>query len=731
MRCLAQRYLHKLWPNILRGVVMALLSLGLCHAQQASVSSVNTDPKQVVVEKYYQQALYAYFQGDFAQALLYLALLEQTTPQALTLVPTYLRNEALEPLLLKGAISLAYGLEDQAAAIFQQSLQQYSDSEKRTFAWFLLGQTYYQQGRFEQAQQAFLAITADDSLVYLDQTSRDTLLYSQAQLAAYFGTEEPGAWLSKLSADSIYLPYLQYNQALVLLQQGKSQEAITQLRQLAEPQQSSFGALVDGWLSPLWQADEQRDGDTTLSQDEERRGLRDRANLSLGYVLLQQNQAPEAYRVFAKVRRAGLDGDAALLGYGWAAAKNDELQTALGIWQALMQLPYDSSFSLEAYLASAYAYEQAFAPKHAVQVLDQGVKRFNSALQQIQLAKQQVQKPAFIVALANHIDAQRMDVPPTDAQRSEVQPPGSAKTGFTQYAAQPATTILSRVVDAVVLSNDFRQKLDAVKQSVRIQQQLEEWQQRLVSYHVMLDERQAARQAEAKNMLQDRIFDRLPALQAKRDELKQQLEDSRSQNSSVSLMSPEFQAWQQRLTGAKLTLQRIQSRRQALNQAPLDEAYQQRLARIEGVLSWQASEAYPVKYWQTQRLLNDVDDALYEASAQQQDLLSVINQRPDYSAQRNRIEGLQQRIAQQQTTTTSIQNTLRAELTKALHSALQEQQAAIEDYRIQAQLAMVRLQDQALQQNQHSTLPAVPSADIGRPPMLGSGQNEVQRQDQR
>jgi tetratricopeptide (TPR) repeat protein len=721
MKCLAQRYLHKLWLSLLRSVVMALLSLGLCHAQEASVASINTDPKHVVIEKYYQQALYAYFQGDFAQALLYLALLEQTTSQALTLVPTYLRNEALEPILLKGAISLAYGLEDQAAAIFQQSLQQYSDPEKRTFSWFLLGQTYYQQGRFKQAQEAFLAITADDALVYLDQTSRDTLLYSQAQLAAYFGTEEPGAWLSKLSADSIYLPYLQYNQALVLLQQGKSQEAINQLRQLAEPQQSSFGAFVDGWLSPLWQADELSDSDTSLSQDEERRGLQDRANLSLGYVLLQQNQAPEAYRVFAKVRRAGLDGDAALLGYGWAAAKNDELQTALGIWQALMQLPYDSSFSLEAYLASAYAYEQAFAPKQAVQVLDQGVKRFNSALQQIQLAQQQVQDPAFIIALANRIDVQRNDV----------QPPGSAKKGFTEDPAQPATSILSRVVNAVVLSNHFRQKLDALKQSLRIQQQLEEWQQRLVSYHVMLDERQAAREAEAKNMLQDRIFDRLPTLQAKRDELKQQLEDSGSQSSNVSLMSSEFQAWQQRLADAKLTWQRIQNRRQALNQAPLDAAYQQRLARIEGVLSWQASEAYPAKYWQTQRLLNDVDDALREASGQQQALLTVINQRPDYSAQRNRVEVLQQGIAQQQTTTTSIQNTLLAELTKALHSALQDQQAAIEDYRIQAQLAMVRLQDQALQQNQHSTLPAVPAADIGRPPMLESGQNDVSRQDQR
>jgi hypothetical protein len=716
MICLTKRYLHILWLSLHRSVVMAVLCLGLCHAQEASVASANSVAKQVALEKHYQQALYAYFQGDFAQALLHIALLEQASPQALQLVPAHLRNEPLEPILLKGAISLAYGLEDQAAAIFQQSLNQYSDPEKRTFAWFLLGQTYYQQGRFQQAQQAFSALTPADSQAYLDQSSRDTLVYSQAQLAAYFGTEEPGAWLSQLSADSIYLPYLQYNQALVFLQQGKSQEAINQLRQLSEPQQSSFGAFVDGWLSPLWQAEEPSDSDKNLSQAEERLALRDRANLSLGYVLLQQNQAPEAYRVFAKVRRAGLDGDAALLGYGWAAAKNDELQNALGIWQALMQLPYDSSFSLEAYLASAYAYEQAFAPKQAVQVLDQGVKRFNSALQQIHLAQEQVQTPAYILDLAKHFDPQPLD---------------SANTGFSQHDAAPTTSILSRVVYAAVVSNHFRQKLDALKQSVRIQQQLEEWQGRLVSYHVMLDERQTAREAEAKNMLQDRIFDRLPTLQARRDELKQELEGSASQGSNVSLMSTEFQAWQQRLEGAKRKWQSIQVRRQALGQAPLDAAYQQRLTRIDGVLRWQASEAYPAKYWQTQRVLKDVDDALSAASLQQQDLLTAINQRPDYAVQRARVEALQQGIVQQLATTSNIQNSLLAELAKALHKSLQQQQGAIEDYRVQAQLAMVRLRDQALQQNQNSTLPAVPAADIGRPPMLESGQDELPRQQQR
>ena len=114
-------------------------------------------------------------------------------------------------------------------------------------------------------------------------------------------------------------------------------------------------------------------------------------------------QPHDAFRVFENIRTEGLDAQAALLGYGWAAAKKNELQIALSIWQRLIEMPQNSEYTLEAYLASAYAYENAFAPSQSVQVLQLGIERFEQALEGLEQATQQVNQRQFILDLLPNI----------------------------------------------------------------------------------------------------------------------------------------------------------------------------------------------------------------------------------------------------------------------------------------------------------------------------------------
>ncbi|MDP5030584.1 tetratricopeptide repeat protein [Paraglaciecola sp.] len=685
--------------------------LPLAASAQEPNNQIANNNAQVLLEKRYQNALYAYFQGDVQDALSQLAWIEERYPQGLLQLPAYLRAQDIEPTLLKGVLSLAYGLEDQAASLFERYLGAYESAEKRTQAWYLLGLTYYRQGQWQQASEAFSQIVEAEANDYLDVQSHDQWVYLQAQLRNQYLTDAtptlPENWPHALSDNSIYHYYLLYNQALASLKNGETERAIEQLASLVNRPNRGFTQLITGWFSPLLQESRPDSEDEAQEQQQEVLGIIDRANLTLAYVLLQQNKPQQAYRVFAKIRRQGLDGDAAVLGYGWAAVKSEELQTALGIWQSLINLPQHSEYTLEAYLASSYAYEKAYAPRQSVAVLSAGVSRFHQALAELSVAREQVNQAPFLLSLAHNYDAE---------QALLIAP---------KIANSPDTSMLLELLNSIGVSNGFRHELSALQQTQRLDAQYQEWQTRMAHYQLMLDEREIERTERAKAMLQSQIFEQLAQLQAKRDALAKQLRVAEQQADGIVLMPLEYQQQYTRLQGAKQRWADIEQAQSRLQQNTLKAEYAQRLRRAEGILIWQASEAYADKRWQAQKALVELDSELSRVTEQQNQLLTALQGRPNYAEQRKRVGNLTIRITQQQQNNDALQGQLLGRLSQQLSALIDQQVLNVNDYIMQAQLAMVRLKDQALQQNQaHGS--QIPKPEIGRPMQLSPKAAEVQ-----
>ena len=677
-------------------VVLASQTVAAKEAQQSSQVEIDTG-----LEKAYQQVLYAYFQDDLASALLQIALLELRYPDGLQRIPAHLFRYPLQPQLLKGSISLDYGLEDQAAVIFNDLLPHYAVPDERTQAWFALGQRYYQQGQWHKAGQAFSQIDEQLAQAHLATAERDQLVYWRAQLYQLHGEGLPqDNPLQHLSVHSIYHYYLRYNQALESLQQGHSEQAISQLTDLlAEPQAGRQQILAE-WLDPFTDQASQQHED----EQQEILALHDRINLTLGYTLLQQGKARQAYEVFARIRREGLDGDAAVLGYGWAALKDEELQIALGIWQSLMALPEHTEYSLEAYLAAALAYEKGFAPRQAVATLQAALHRFKQVLDALSRSHDSLNDRAIIMALAQGFEPAN---PSLDL-------PARVSNADTQ-------DLLAGMVQRAVIDQSFRQLLLALQQSQQIDDQLRGWQQQMAHYSMMLDERQQQRVSRAQNMLQTDIFQRLPALQNQRDSHAERLIAAQKSEHAELLMPPVFQQSVKRLNRALQRHEQLEQRNMALQQPALKSDYADRLRRLEGILHWQASEEFTQNSWQAQKQLQQLDAALAAARARQEQLLVMLAQRPDYAEQRQRVAQLDGRINQQVQNNQQLQQQLVAQLSDYLQQQLSVFKQQVEAYTVQAQLALVRLNDQALQQNQ-GDLPT--PADIGRPPQLSPVQGE-------
>jgi hypothetical protein len=654
-----------------------------------------TPSNSVQLEKAYQQVLYAYYQGDFSLALTKMAILEQKFPNGLTQIPDFLSGYQVEPELLKGGMSLAYGLDNQAAAIFLRLLKNNIQPDVIAYSWLLLGKTYYQKRQFSDAAHALQQVRQDSADEYFEPSTRDNWLYMQSQLQGFLLGQGSDAtdiqWLEQLSEDSIYRDYVQYNQALAWLQKGESQQAMIALTALTK-NGKSFVSRWMGWAEPIFSASDEQ------SVAAERAAIRDRANLTLGYTLLQQGIPHQGFRVFEKIRTEGLDAEAALLGYGWAAAKKDELQTALAIWQRLIQMPQNSEYTLEAYLASAYAYEKAFAPGQSLQVLQLGLERFKQALVDLDQAAQQVEQRQFILDLLPNIG---------NSQRADDENVSLNTKG------QPFNT--AQLFDSVSVSNEFRTGLSALEHTRELQQQLQSWQQRMQQYHWMLDERQVERGKRAKHILQNRTLEQLPALQVQRDTLAHVIDTAKHQQDGQVFMSLQSQKWLDRVKRSEKRLATITQLKKQLGQPPLDDTYPRRVERVAGRLVWQASEAYSANTWQAQKALNQLDAEIVKAQQRQQQLLKQLAAKPDFAKQRLRVSALTQRINTEIVKSNSLQDVLIEQLSETFKQFIQAHKQKVSQYILQAQLAIVRLNDQALLKDSDSPTPlndkSIPEGD--------------------
>ncbi|GAB2704239.1 hypothetical protein [Aliiglaciecola aliphaticivorans] len=603
-----------------------------------------------LVDKAYQEVLYYYFQHDFYQALTQFEILQQACPDSLSSIS----QPGVDPYLLKGGISLAYGLDDQAADIFSRLLTTAAPLETQIQSWFLLGKSLFEKQQYQASANILNKITIDNADEYLHTLDKDQWLYMQSQLFNWQITQSITAardnsyWLDELSEDSVYRQYVIYNQGLHQLQSNQYAEGVQTLEQVGLADKSFLDSFLGGWWSPL-----------TVVDQTETDALRDRANLTIGYAHLKNQQALEALDAFNRVRLGSLDSDSALLGYGWAAAQREEYQIALSAWQRLQQQPRSNEYVMESYLASAYAFEQAFAPTQALENLQRGLQRFASEKQMLRANQQEINDQYFI-QLANTAD----------------------------WSEQ-----IPAHLSSIMLSSEFRNQMSWLEESLGLQSRFDRWQQQLNTFSLMLDEREKEAQSRQQTLKQSDLLSKLQQYQGLREQLHTRLINAEDE---PRILSDEQELeWQSRLERAKQRHKEISEAWLRLNKKPLKPRYVARLKRLEGIMLWNASESYSTRRWQAQKMLNEVDELIAQTAQQQNQLIAQLNKTPEYPAQRQRIAELQQTLELQQQQTHRIQTQQLASLNALFKEQIQQQIDQLENYELQAQLAIVRLNDKA------------------------------------
>ena len=644
----------------------ALLSSAVCASADVradeSTRNVQSEEKyQQAQDMRYGAALYHHFQGNNFDALSTLMVADQRGGIA---------HHADNADLIKGGISLAFGLERQAAALFEQQLSKannngYNNGDQqrlarfRAIAWRKLAELNYRHGNWDTAAQ---------QLAKSGVLRQSTLTLNLAIRNGDLGQARALLDMADLTPAEQVLGH--NNLAAALARAERLPEAA------AEYQRAS--ALVES------------DPDA----GEELRILRDKARIGAGYALALAGDYPAAALEFRSVRLDTPWSDDALLGLGWAAVNSGEHQGAVNALSYLIHKNPLSPQVQEALLALPYSYEQLERPKLALQAYQHGEQQYLQA--QAELAQLKSAVPALQFPLDIDDDLQRY--------------------GWLQDAETPALIRDNqRYLLQMMQSDRLQLQLSELRDLRQLEQVLVRWQQRLPEFHNLIEERTLRRRGIVDNYRSGQYDQQVEMAGAQLETLRASLARIEQERDGLAMLAGERAEFLQMVRDGEQRFARLQ-------RAGKTRSYQQQtLARARGLLLWEASEQYHENLWQKRKALKALEGDISEARYRQQQVDLIAAKAPQLHRLSDGIRVAEARLQQQQNRITGEAERIEAEVRSDLQQALTRAENRVAQYMSHTRLAIARIQDAAMQ----GLLAEPPQATITETPVTETSGTET------
>src|SRR3977135_2872383 len=264
----------------------------------ADAKNVKPDPNglppQDVKDLHYGDVLFYFFQDDYFDSITRLLAAQQ-----LNRIP-HTQGEAE---LLLGGLYLSLGEHVEAGRIFEALLNQNTSEAVRNKAWFYLGKVWYQRGYLDDSERALRQGSGQIN----PPTSAERYMLLAQLMMRQGRYDDAIAALGNWHGAPDWTAYAQFNLGVALVRRERLADAIQYLDRVGRME----------------------------TRSEELLSLKDRANLALGFALLQAERAAEAKPILQRVRLEGPYSSKALLGVGWADAATGEFKRALVPWLTL------------------------------------------------------------------------------------------------------------------------------------------------------------------------------------------------------------------------------------------------------------------------------------------------------------------------------------------------------------------------------------------------------------
>ncbi|MEW8627619.1 MAG: tetratricopeptide repeat protein [Candidatus Thiodiazotropha sp.] len=599
------------------GLIPRLL-LTTCLALPITASAeIKPGEPQELRDLHYGEALFQLYQEAYFPAIVRLL---SARKQGL------MQNYADEPELLLGGLYLAYGMPDTAESLFNRVLKTTATPEIENKAWLQLGKSRYRRGEDPAAAKALSQIGTEQPIDAKDEKQHLEGLIALKRNKPTDAVES----LTEISGDSEWSLYGDFNRALALLQSDQSSQALEILKAI---------------------------GDAHTEQDsEEIKAIRDRANLTRGYLLLEAEQPQPAKDSLQKVRLKGASSNQALLGLGWASLQQGQQQQALAPWQLLADRNPSDPAVLEAKLAIPYVLAQLNAEQQSLDAYQNAITTYDQTLGSVDQIIQQINQGGFPDSLMveNREDQQQ----------------------------------LHTLLPFLLTGNQFQERFQDYQDLRELEKNLQEWQTKITAYLTMLDNQQQTYKKQLPRVEAFLRGDKLNQLQEQHTELEAHY------NQAVSEEEPAFIL----ATGEeKKLIERLQRINTLISQSASPEQFQvqREIAQLmEGILIWRTVTEHPARVWNLKKQMKALTHNIESVKVQQTELAASREQAESrFDNLSGRIDRLQENIPELLEQVTALRRQQAKRLQEMALARLEQRKTLVNNYLIQARFGVASLLD--------------------------------------
>lgn len=617
---------------------------GLALASAPSTAAnLKQDPNSLtsrpVEDLHYGDVLFYYFQNDYFAAITRLLAAQQLQR---------LHHSEGEAELLLGGLYLSLGEHNEAGRIFDALLASNAPLAVRNRAWYYLGKLWYQRGYLDESERALRRLSGDvdpriDAQRYmlLSQVMLRQGRYDDAIIAlrAWHGAPD---WTA----------YAQFNLGVALVRTGRLDDAI--------PFLDSVGRLT--------------------SRSEELLALKDKANLALGFALLQGQRGKQAKPILQRVRLEGPSSDKALLGVGWADAMSGEYQRALVPWLELRKRNLLDAAVQEAYLAVPYAFGKLKADGQAAEYYTSAIDSFDMEMQRIDASVAEIRAGRLLDRL---LDA--------DAQK---------KVSWDWQLQNLPNAPESRYLYVLLASNEFQEGLKNYRELNYMSRNLRDWRDSLVAFDQILDTKDKAYALRLPKTDAIIAGTDLGALSRKRVEFESRLNEIEKSHDVAALGTPAEQA-----TWAHL--QRVENYLAAHPEAAMTPEMREKFRLMKGVMLWRLSESFKARLWNERKAVRELAGSLQETQARAAAVRQARQNVPvDTGSNAQRVTSVRERMDLLQERLSAVAVRQNRYLQQLAVDELEAQKQRIATYQVQARYALASIYDRAVdQQNKPKATP--------------------------
>ncbi len=281
-----------------------------------------------------------------------------------------LEEEAELAELLLGTFYLAYGMPAESTEIYLDLLDKGTDTITQEQLWFHVAKTQYQRASYAAAEKSLTHIKGNlGSKLGEQQILLETLLLMRKN---QFGKAVD--LLQQINSSSEFSLYAYYNLAVSLAKVGRREDSIKTFEAI-----SNIGG----------------------SNDSEMNALKDKSNVALGYIYLNNSEPQKAKYYMQQVQLQSPLANKALLGLGWSYSALNEHKKSLVAWMELTSRAKNDSSVMEGYLAIPHAYEKLKALSQSLQEYEKAIQNYKKSQTRIDKLITAINKNGLLTPILN------------------------------------------------------------------------------------------------------------------------------------------------------------------------------------------------------------------------------------------------------------------------------------------------------------------------------------------